>query len=74
MATASNANFLGMGSYAETTIERCQPERACSAQCWPHGEVHDFKAETISPFDRIEGLLTRELEFQHGKKAVVPDV
>jgi hypothetical protein len=31
-------------------------------------EIQDFKAETVSRFDRIEGLLTRELEFQHGKR------
>lgn len=31
-------------------------------------EIQDFKAETVSRFDRIENMLTRELEFQHGKR------
>ena len=31
-------------------------------------EIEDFKAETSARFDRIESLLTREIEFQHGRK------
>ena len=31
-------------------------------------EIQEFKADTISRFDRIENLLARELEAHHGRK------
>jgi hypothetical protein len=31
-------------------------------------EIQDFKADTVARFDRIENLLTQELEFQKGRK------
>ena len=31
-------------------------------------EIQEFKADTISRFDRVENLLNREIEFQHGKR------
>jgi hypothetical protein len=31
-------------------------------------EIQEFKADTISRFDRIENMLTRELEVHHGRK------
>lgn len=31
-------------------------------------EIEDLKSETSARFDRIESLLTREIEFQHGRK------
>jgi hypothetical protein len=31
-------------------------------------EIQEFKADTISRFDRIENLLARELEARHGRK------
>lgn len=31
-------------------------------------EIEDFKSDTSARFDRIESLLTRELEFQQGRK------
>lgn len=31
-------------------------------------EIEDLKSETSARFDRIENLLTREIEFQKGRK------
>jgi len=31
-------------------------------------EIQEFKADTVSRFDRIENLLSRELEVHHGRK------
>ena len=31
-------------------------------------EIEDFKADTSARFDRIESLLTRELDFHHGRR------
>jgi hypothetical protein len=31
-------------------------------------EIQEFKADTLSRFDRIEDMLTRELERHHGRK------
>ena len=71
--------WSSISAYVESSTHlkdvQAQQERRISDLEWEvrndlatRREIEDFKADTSARFDRIESLLTREIEFQHGRK------
>lgn len=71
--------WSSISAYVESSTHlkdmQAQQERRISDLEWEvrndlatRREIEDFKADTAARFDRIESLLTREIEFQHGRK------
>lgn len=71
--------WSSISAYVESSTHlkdvQAQQERRISDLEWEvrndlatRREIEDFKSETAARFDRIESLLTREIEFQHGRK------